>query len=76
MKRGPKPTTRRSPGQGGRECRTWLSAEEYEALLRAAGQQGLSPSAWARGVMLDALSMILLHDVQQKLQSAQDSDTI
>lgn len=46
MTRGPTPTTRRSPGQGGREIRARVSREEFAAIRERAEAAGLSVPAY------------------------------
>lgn len=52
MPRGPDPTTRRSPTQGGRELRARVSAEEYARVQAAAEAERMTVPAYVRGVVL------------------------
>lgn len=52
MSRGVKPTTRRSPTQGGREVHVRLSAEEYARLKATAEAEGVTVPAYVRGMVL------------------------
>lgn len=45
-RRGPKPTTGRSPGMGGKELRVWVSAEEHARCVEAARVAGLTLGDW------------------------------
>ena len=52
MPRGVKPTTRRSPTQGGKELRARVSAEEYARVKAAADADGLTVPAHVRRMAL------------------------
>jgi hypothetical protein len=52
VSRGTKPTTRRSPTQGGRELRARVSAEEYRQVQAAAEAEGVTVPAYVRAVVL------------------------
>ena len=52
MPRGPDPTTRRSPTQGGRELRARVSGEEYARVQAAAEAERMTVPAYVRGVVL------------------------
>lgn len=54
MSKGPDPTTRRSPAQGGRELRARVSAEEYARVQAAADGYGMTVPAYVRGMVLGA----------------------
>ena len=60
MSRGTKPTTRRSPTQGGRELRARVSAEEYARVQAAADGYGMTVPAYVRGMVLGARHRDLL----------------
>ena len=53
-RRGPTPTTRRSPGQGGREIRARVSREEFAAIRERAEAAGLSVPAYVLWCVLGA----------------------
>lgn len=52
MSKGPDPTTRRSPAQGGREVHVRLSAEEYARLKATADGYGMTVPAYVRDMVL------------------------
>lgn len=52
MSRGVKPTTRRSPTQGGRELRARVSAEEYARVQAAAEAERMTVPAYVRRLVL------------------------
>lgn len=54
MKRGPTPTTGRSPGQGGKEIRARVSRQEFAAIRARAEAVGLSVPAYVLWCVLDA----------------------
>lgn len=58
-RKGPAPTTSRSPGQGGKEIRAWVSRVEYDALVVVAGGPRLLPR-WIRARALDALTVAIV----------------
>lgn len=68
MPRGPDPTTRRSPTQGGRELRARVSAEEYARVQAAADGYGMTVPAYVRGMVLGARHRDLLPAVMAEVE--------
>ena len=60
MPRGPDPTTRRSPTQGGRELRARVSAEEYARVQAAAEAERMTVPAYVRAAVLGGRERDLL----------------
>lgn len=69
MSKGPDPTTRRSPAQGGREVHVRLSAEEYARLKATADGYGMTVPAYVRGMVLGARHRDLLPAVMAEVEA-------
>lgn len=71
MPRGPDPTTRRSPTQGGRELRARVSGEEYARVQAAAEAERMTVPAYVRGMVLGARHRNLLPAVMAEVEPVQ-----